>query len=47
MQRESFVVDEVVDASGATKRSGDVRLRLQTIDYHDGYWRDTGRLVIP
>ena len=47
MQRESFVVDEVVDASGATKRSGDVRLRLQTIDDQDGYWRDTGRLMIP
>ncbi len=47
MQRETFVVDEVVDASGATQRSGDVRLRLQTIDDQDGYWRDTGRLVIP
>jgi len=44
MQRETFVV---VDASGATQRSGDVRLRLQTIDDQDGYWRDTGRLVIP
>jgi len=41
------VVDEVVDASGATQRSGDVRLRLQTIDDQDGYWRDTGRLAIP
>ena len=47
MLRESFVVDEVIDASGATKRAGDVRLRLQTIDDQDGYWRDTGRLVIP
>ncbi len=47
MQRETFVVDEVVDASGATQRNGDVRLRLQTIDDQDGYWRDTGRLVIP
>ncbi len=47
MQRESFVVDEVVDASGATQRSEDVRLRLQTIDDQDGYWRDTGRLAIP
>ncbi len=47
MLRETFVVDEVVDASGATKRSGDVRLRLQTIDDQDGYWRDTGRLAIP
>ena len=47
MQRETFIVDEVVDASGATQRNGDVRLRLQTIDDQDGYWRDTGRLVIP
>ncbi len=47
MQRETFVVDEVVDALGATQRNGDVRLRLQTIDDQDGYWRDTGRLVIP
>jgi len=47
MQRETFVVDEVVDASGATQRNGDVKLRLQTIDDQDGYWRDTGRLVIP
>ena len=47
MQRETFVVDEVVDATGATQRSGDVRLRLQTIDDQDGYWRDTGRLLIP
>ncbi len=47
MQRETFVVDEVTDASGATQRNGDVRLRLQTIDDQDGYWRDIGRLVIP
>jgi len=47
MQRETFVVEEVVDASGATQRNGDVRLRLQTIDDQDGYWRDTGRLAIP
>ena len=47
MQRETFVVDEVEDASGATQRSGDVRLRLQTIDDGDGYWRDTGRMTIP
>lgn len=46
MQRETFVVDEVTDASGATQRNGDVRLRLQTIDDQDGYWRDTGRLVM-
>lgn len=47
MQRETFMVDEVVDASGAAQRTGDIRLRLQTIDDQDGYWRDTGRLVIP
>ena len=47
MQRETFSVDEVTDASGATQRSGDVRLRLQTLDDGDGYWRDTGRLAIP
>ena len=46
-QRETFVVDEVLDASKAAQRVGDVRLRLQTIDDQDGYWRDTGRLVIP
>ena len=47
MQRETFIVDEVSDASGAGLRTSDVRLRLQTIDDQDGYWRDTGRLVIP
>ena len=47
MQRETFVVDEVTDASGATQRTGNVRLRLQTLDDGDGYWRDTGRLQIP
>ncbi len=44
--REAFTVDEVKDAAGDLKRPGDVRLRLQTIDDQDGYWRDTGRLVI-
>lgn len=47
MQRETFVIDEVQDAARTTQRNGDVRLRLQTIDDQDGYWRDTGRLVIP
>lgn len=47
MQRETFSVDEITDASGATQRNGDVRLRLQTLDDGDGYWRDTGRLAIP
>jgi hypothetical protein len=47
MERETFTVDEIMDASGTTQRNGDVRLRLQTIDDQDGYWRDTGRLVIP
>ena len=47
MQRETFVIDEVEDASGASQRTGDVRLRLQTIDDGDGYWRDTGRMMIP
>ena len=37
----------VTDAPGATQRNGDGRLRLQTLDDGDGYWRDTGRLVIP
>ena len=46
MQRETFVIDEVEDASGATQRTGDVRLRLQTIDDGDGYWRDTGRMTV-
>ena len=45
--RETFVVDGIVDAAGDTKQTSDVRLRLQTTDDPDGYWRDTGRLVIP
>ena len=47
MQRETFTVEEIKDASGDAKRPGDVRLRLQTLDDQDGYWRDTGRLAIP
>ena len=44
--REAFTVDEVKDPSGDSMRPGNVRLRLQTIDDQDGYWRDTGRLVM-
>ena len=46
-ERETFVVEEVQDASGATQRNDGVRLRLQTIDDQDGYWRDPGRLKLP
>ncbi len=46
-QWETFAVQEVTDASGARLLDSDVRLRLQTLDDGDGYWRDTGRLVIP
>ena len=46
-ERETFTVEEVQDASGATQRNDAVRLRLQTIDDQDGYWRDTGRLKLP
>jgi hypothetical protein len=46
-QREMFTAVEVVDASDGTQRNDIVRLRLQTLDDQDGYWRDTGRLVLP
>ena len=46
-ERETFAIDEVQDRSGATQRNDAVRLRLQTIDDQDGYWRDTGRLSLP
>jgi hypothetical protein len=44
--RESFQVEEVEDARGDRQPERVVRLRLQTIDDQDGYWRDTGRLHI-
>ena len=45
--RETFKVEAVEDATGASNHPNDVRLRLQTMDDGDGYWRDTGRLAIP
>jgi len=44
--RETFVVEEVTDADGAGQQNSVVRLRLQTLDDQDGYWRDTGRLAV-
>jgi hypothetical protein len=44
--RETFVIDEIIDASGGFKRNTDIVLRLQTMDSQEGYWRDTGRLSI-
>lgn len=44
--RETFTVSEVIDHEQTNLRPSDVRLRLQTIDNQDGYWRDTGRLTI-
>lgn len=44
--RETFKIEEITDADGAGKHLSDVRLRLQTMDDQDGYWRDTGRLSI-
>ncbi len=44
--RETFKVEAVEDATGASNHPNDVRLRLQTMDDGDGYWRDTGRLAI-
>ncbi|MDR3519061.1 MAG: virulence factor SrfB [Azospirillaceae bacterium] len=44
--RETFQVEEVEDASGDRQPERVVRLRLQTIDDQDGYWRDTGRLPV-
>ena len=43
-QRETFVIDEVADRDGAPQPNAVVRLRLQTTDTQEGYWRDTGRL---
>lgn len=43
---ESFAVDEVEDDSGDRHPERVVRLRLQTMDDQDGYWRDTGRLSL-
>lgn len=44
--REAFEVEEVVDAENSNEHRGLVRLRLQTIDDQDGYWRDTGRMPV-
>jgi hypothetical protein len=44
--RETFRIDEIEDASGDRQPDRVVRLRLQTIHDHDGYWRDTGRLSV-
>lgn len=44
--RETFMVESVEDNAGSRLRESEVRLRLQTIDDQDGYWRDTGRLAI-
>jgi hypothetical protein len=44
--RETFRVELVEDNAGSRLRETEVRLRLQTIDDQDGYWRDTGRLAI-
>ena len=44
--RETFRVEEIEDASGDRQPERVVRLRLQTIDDQDGYWRDTGRLSV-
>jgi hypothetical protein len=43
--RETFRVEEIEDAGGDRQPERVVRLRLQTIDDQDGYWRDTGRLA--
>lgn len=44
--REDFRVEEISDARGDTQPQQVVRLRLQTINDQDGYWRDTGRLTV-
>ncbi len=44
--RETFCVEEIEDAGGDRQPERVVRLRLQTIDDQDGYWRDTGRLLM-
>ena len=44
--RETFNIEEVTDFTGAGHPNYVVRLRLQTLDDQDGYWRDTGRLSI-
>ena len=45
IDRERFMIEEVLDAEGAPKRSSLI-LRLQTMDDQAGYWRDTGRLNV-
>lgn len=42
---DAFRIERVLDHDGRTVRSGDLRLRLQTIDHQDGYWLDTGILL--
>jgi hypothetical protein len=44
--RETFYVESVEDAQQTRHPENIVRLRLQTLDDPDGYWRDTGRLTI-
>jgi hypothetical protein len=44
--RETFVIEEVTDADGAGQPNSVVKLRLQTMEGQEGYWRDTGRLSL-
>jgi hypothetical protein len=44
--RETFVIEEVKDVDGAPQQNSVVKLRLQTMDGQEGYWRDTGRLSV-
>ena len=40
--REAFTVTEVEDSEGTAMKTGEVKLRLQTLGFDDEYWIDTG-----
>lgn len=40
--REAFMVDEVTDRDGNTRKPEEVTLRLHTLGFTDDYWIDTG-----
>ncbi len=44
--REQFKVVEVTDRNGEQYHPRIVRLRLQTLQNAEGYWRDTGRFTL-
>ena len=41
---DGFVIDRIEDREGKKVANSSLRMRLQTMDNHQGYWLDTGVL---